>query len=111
MSSVRRRTRRAPSPPTRTWMPSLLPRSPRGRESRSVLFDCPLAYILSIFAHDTHVYASISISCSGRYIFLRIGSNANGLLNPDSDVAVLVISDSMPVGPPFLAVSYSRAIF
>jgi hypothetical protein len=111
MSSVRRRTRRAPSRPMPTWMLSLLPRSPRGRESRSARFDCPLAYILSISAHDTHVYASISIFYSGRYIFLRIGSNANGLLNPVSAVAVLVISDSMPVGPSFLPVSYSRAIF
>lgn len=111
MISAERRTRRAASP--RPMRPSPLPRSPRRRELHSV--DCNrnrLPCIICLFsAHDTHVYASIFILCSGRYIFLRIGSNTNGLLNPVLDVAVLVISDKVPVGPSFLAVSYSRAIF
>ena len=92
-------------------MSSLPPRSPERRESRSVDFDCCLACIWSISAHDTHVYSTFSTYSSGRYIFLRIGSNANGLLNPLLDVAVLVMSDRTPVGPSFLPVSYSRAIF
>ena len=111
MSSAKRRTRRAQNPRMSTWTLSPPPRSPRRREFHSVDFDCSLGCILSISAHDTHVYLSCSISSSGRYIFLRIGSNTNGLLNPVLDVAVLVISDRIPVGPSFLPLSYSRAIF
>lgn len=92
-------------------MSSLPLRSPRRRESRLVDSDDSLGCILSNSAHDTHVYLTFPIYSSGRYIFLRIGSNANGLLNPVSDVAVFVMSDRTPVGPSFLPVSYSRAIF
>jgi hypothetical protein len=95
-------------------MSSLLPKSQERRGSRLVDSDCLPACLHFVYfhAHDTHVYAHSSLfSHSGRFIFLRIGSNMNGLLNPVLDVAVCIISDRMPVGPSFLPVSYSRAIF
>lgn len=53
----------------------------------------------------------ISTFYYGRCIFLRIGSKTKGLLNPELDVAVLVLSDTLPLGPSILSVSISRAIF